>query len=63
MLKYYFLTFLASVATQQTISNKISNPECPHGYIKFAHRCIREQPKNVQLVLSMSVFFNNTIGE
>ena len=36
---------IASVATQQTIADKMVNPECPHGFIKFAHRCIREQPE------------------
>ena len=63
MLKYYFLTFLASVATQQTISNKIAHPECPHGYIKFAHGCVREQPEKCPTGMINVSFFNYTIVE
>jgi len=54
---------IASVATQQTIVDKMVNPECPHGYIKFAHRCIKEQPEKCPIGMINVLFFNNTIVE
>ena len=45
MLNYYFLALLGSVATQQTIVDKMVNPVCPDGYVNFSHRCIKEQPE------------------
>ena len=59
----FFLTFLASIATQQSISNKIVNPGCPQGYIKFAHRCVREQPEKCPIGMINISFFNYTTVE
>ena len=36
---------IASIATEQTVVNKIVHPTCPPGFMPFAHRCIKNQPE------------------
>ena len=61
MLNYYFLALLASIATEQTIVDKMVNPVCPHGYVKFSHRCIKQQPEKCPIGMINISFFNTTI--
>ena len=52
---------IASIAGQQTALNNYVNPTCPEGYIKFSHRCIRNQPEKCPPGFININIFNSTI--